>query len=123
MAVVKNLMVRAGADFSAITKQANKASRSMRGMQQSVSRSCNMMTKAASGLKTVLGAVGIGIGLHAIASAAKDAAAAFDKQVEGEMKLATVMRNTMGASNEQRTSSPAPSSSPDFLKRPTRSKR
>lgn len=101
MAVVKNLMVRAGADFSAITKQANKASRSMRGMQQSVSRSCNMMTKDASGLKGILGAVGVALSLHAIASAAKDAAAAFDKQVEGEMKLAKVMRKTMGASNGQ----------------------
>lgn len=101
MAVVKNLMVRAGADFSAITKQANKASQSMRGMASSVSRSCNMMTKAASGLKGILGAVGVALSLHAIASAAKDAATAFDKQVEGETKLATVMRNTMGASNEQ----------------------
>lgn len=37
MAVVKNLMVRAGADFSAITHQANKAKASMSGMETSVS--------------------------------------------------------------------------------------
>ena len=46
MAVVKNLMVRAGADFSAITKQANRAKASMSGMQASVSKSCSRMTVA-----------------------------------------------------------------------------
>lgn len=101
MAVVKNLMVRAGADFSAITKQATKASKSMRGMQTSVSRSCNLMTKAASGVKKVLGAIGIGLSAAALINFSKDAAAAYDTQVQGEMRLATVMRKTMGASNAE----------------------
>ena len=101
MAVVKNLMVRAGADFSAITTQANKASRSMRGMQSNVSRSCNMMTKAVSGLKKVLGGVGVALGVRALVNYAKEAAEAYDTQVQGEMKLATVMRRTMGASNAE----------------------
>ena len=101
MAVVKNLMVRAGADFSAITTQANKASKSMRGMQSSVSRSCNLMTKAVSGVKKVLGAIGVGLSVAAIVNYGKEAAEAYDKQVQGEMKLATVMRKTMGASNAE----------------------
>ena len=101
MAVVKNLMVRAGADFSAITKQATKASKSMRGMQTSVSRSCDLMTKATRGVKKVLGAIGIGLSAAALINFSKDAAAAYDTQVQGEMRLATVMRKTMGASNAE----------------------
>ena len=101
MGVVKNLMVRAGADFSAITTQSNKASKSMRGMQSSVSRSCNLMTKAVSGLKKVLGAIGVGLSVTALAKMEKEAAEAYDTQVLGEMKLATVMRKTMGASNAE----------------------
>lgn len=101
MAVVKNMMVRAGADFSAITKQASKASSSMRGMQSSVSRSCNAMSKAASGLKKAFAAVGAVVSIAAIVNAAKDAAAAYDEVVENEVRLATVMRNTMAASNDE----------------------
>ena len=101
MAVVKNLMVRAGADFSAITKQATKASQSMHGMQTSVSRSCNIMTKAASGLKKVLGVIGVAVSASAIVNFGKEAAEAYDTQVQGEMRLASVMRKTMGASNAE----------------------
>lgn len=101
MAVVKNLMVRAGADFSAITTQSQKASKSMRGMQSSVSRSCSLMTKAVSGMKSVLGAVGVGLGIRALVNYGKEAAAAYDTQVQGEIRLATVMRKTMGASNAE----------------------
>lgn len=101
MAVVKNLMVRAGADFSAITKQANKASRSMRGMQSNVSRSCSLMSKAASGLKKVLGVTALITAAKAVYNYGKEAAAAYDTQVQGEMQLATVMRRTMGASNDE----------------------
>lgn len=101
MAVVKNLMVRAGADFSAITQQSKKASSSMRGMQSSVSRSCSLMTKAVSGMKSVLGAVGVGLGIRALVNYGKEAAAAYDTQVQGEIRLATVMRKTMGASNAE----------------------
>lgn len=101
MAVVRNLMIRAGADFSAITKQASKASQSMRGMQQSVSRSCGAMSKAAAGLKKAFMAVGVAVSAKAIIDFARDAAQAYDQQVEGEVKLAQVMRNTMGARNEE----------------------
>ena len=101
MAAVKNLMVRAGADFSAITRQASKASQSMRGMQNSVSRSCNGMAKAAAGLKKAFAAVGAAVSLAAIVSAAKDAAAAYDEQVQNEVRLAQAMRNTMSATNDE----------------------
>ena len=101
MAVVKNMMVRAGADFSAITKQASKASQSMRGMQNSVSRSCNAMSKAAAGLKKAFGALGVAVSLAALVNAAKDAAAAYDEQAQNEIRLAQVMRNTMNATNDE----------------------
>ena len=101
MAAVRNLMVRAGADFSAITKQANKASQSMRGMQNSVSRSCNAMAKAGAGLKKAFMAVGAAVSVRAIVNFAKEAAEAYDEQVENEVRLAQVMRNTMGARNEE----------------------
>ena len=101
MAAVRNLMVRAGADFSAITKQASKASQSMRGMQNSVSRSCNAMAKAGAGLKKAFMAVGAAVSVRAIVNFAKEAAEAYDEQVENEVRLAQVMRNTMGARNEE----------------------
>ena len=99
--VVKNLMVRAGADFSAITKQSKKAAGSMKEMQTSVCRSCNLMSSAASGLKKVFGALGVGLSVTALVNFSKAAAEAYDTQVEGEMRLARVMRNTMNASNEE----------------------
>ena len=97
MAVVKNLMVRAGADFSAITKQANKAKNSMKGMESSVSKSCSRMTAAASGMKKAFAAIGAVVSVTALVSAAKDAKAAYDEQAEASAKLARVMKNTMGA--------------------------
>ena len=99
--VVKNLMVRAGADFSAITKQSNKAKASMRGMATSVNQSCRMMQGAAAGLRKVFGALGVGLGIAEVVRFSKEAAAAYDAQVEGEVRLARVMRNTMGARNSK----------------------
>ena len=101
MAAVRNLMVRAGADFSAITKQAGKASQSMRGMQNSVSRSCNAMAKAGAGLKKAFMAVGAAVSVRAIVNFAREAAASYDEQVENEVRLAQAMRNTMGARNDE----------------------
>lgn len=101
MAVVKNLMVRAGADFSAITTQANKAKTAMSGMQTSVTRSCSRMSSAVSGMKKVLGTLGAALSAVAVVSLSKNAKEAYDTQIEGETKLAQVMRNTIGASNEE----------------------
>lgn len=101
MGVVRNLMVRAGADFSGITKQANKAKSSMSGMQSSVSKSCDRMTKAVSGMNKIFGALGVTLSVAAIVSFSKNAKAAYDEQTEASTKLAAVMRNTMGARAEE----------------------
>lgn len=97
MGVVKNLMVRAGADFSAITKQANKAKASMSGMQTSVSKSCSKMTAAVSGLNKAMGLLGVGLSVTAVVALAKSAKEAYDEQTEASAKLTQVMRNTMSA--------------------------
>lgn len=98
---VKNLMVRAGADFSAITKQSKKAATSMREMQTGVSRSCSLMSAAAAGVKRAFSALGIAVSVTALINFSKAAAEAYDAQAEGEVKLARVMRNTMNASNAE----------------------
>lgn len=97
MGVVKNLMVRAGADFSAITKQSNKAKKSMRGMSDSVGKSCSRMTAAANGLSKTFSKLKTVLSVTAVISAGKAAKAAYDEQAEASAKLAQVMRNTMGA--------------------------
>ena len=91
MAVVKNLMVRAGADFSAIVKQSAKASAGMKSMSATAATVGKTM-------KMALGAAGIALSFRAIATAAKSAMEAYNQQAEAEAKLARVMKNTMGAS-------------------------
>ena len=98
MAVVKNLIVRAGADFSAISKQAKKVSASMRGMGASVKGSCSAMTAAARKVNKAFSLIGVGLSVAGITAFSKSAKEAYDTQAEGEAKLAQVMRNTIGAS-------------------------
>ena len=97
--VTKNLMVRAGADFSAITDQSKKASKSMRSMESSVGKSCRAMEKAVAGFKKAFTFAAVVYAAKRAYQAATDAAEAYDQQAEAEMKLARVMRNTMGAAN------------------------
>ena len=97
--VTKNLMVRAGADFSAITDQSKKASKSMRDMESSVGKSCRGMQKAVAGFKKAFTFAAVVYAAKRVYQAATDAAEAYDQQAEAEMKLARVMRNTMGAAN------------------------
>ena len=94
MAVTKNLMVRAGADFSAITTQSKKASASMKSMGNAAASAGSMMRKA-------FGALGLAAAIRMIASAAKDAAEAYKEQALAEAKLAQTMKNTMRASGEE----------------------
>lgn len=101
MGVVKNLMVRAGADFSAITTQANKAKRSMSSMESGVTKSCKLMSTAAKGLTRTFATLGVGLSVTAIVSAAKNAKDAYDEQTEASAKLARVMGNTMAARSEE----------------------
>ena len=53
MSVVKNLMVRAGADFSGITKETKKGMQAIKGFQSNVNA-------AMSGIKTALISIGVG---------------------------------------------------------------
>lgn len=101
MPVVRNMMVRAGADFSSITKQANKAKASMSSMKAGVTRSCSAMKTAASSMKSAFAALGITLSGVALISFAKSAREAYQMQIEGETKLATVMRQRMGASAKE----------------------
>ena len=90
----RNIMVRAGADFSAITKQSQKAAQSMKNMSTSIASSAGLIKKA-------LGAIGVAVSFSAIISAAKDAKEAYEQQAEAEARLAQAMRNTMGASADE----------------------
>lgn len=101
MPVVRNMMVRAGADFSSITKQASKAKASMSSMKAGVTRSCSAMKTAASSMKSTFAALGITLSGVALISFAKSAREAYQIQIEGETKLATVMRQRMGASAKE----------------------
>ena len=101
MGVVKNLMLRVGADFSAGTTQSKKASKSMGSMMSAINRSTSKLNSAISGMNKVLGAAGIAVSLAGIVSAAKNAAAAFNEVQENNAALAQVMKNTMGATKEQ----------------------
>lgn len=101
MGVVKNVMVRAGADFSAITKQANKSKRSMRTMQASIEKSCSGISAAASKMGKAFSVIGIGLSVAGLVKVSKDAKAAYDEQTVSSAKLAQVMRNTMGAQRDE----------------------
>ena len=99
--VIKNLMLRVGADFSAVTTQSKKASKSMGSMMSAINRSTSKLNSAISGMNKVLGAAGIAVSLAGIVSAAKNAATAFNEVQENNAALAQVMKNTMGATKEQ----------------------
>lgn len=101
MGVVKNLMLRVGADFSAVTTQSKKASKSMGSMMSAINRSTSKLNSAISGMNKVLGAAGIAVSLAGIAHAAKSAADAFNEVQENNAALAQVMKNTMGATKDQ----------------------
>ena len=101
MGVIKNLMLRVGADFSAVTTQSKKASQSMGSMMSAINRSTGKLNSAISGMNKVLGAAGIAVSLAGIVGAAKNAAAAFNEVQENNAALAQVMKNTMGATKEQ----------------------
>nr|DAK80924.1 MAG TPA: hypothetical protein [Caudoviricetes sp.] len=94
-------MLRVGADFSAVTTQSQKASKSVGSMMSAISRSTSKLNSAISGMNKVLGAAGIAVSLAGIVSAAKNAAAAFNEVQENNAALAQVMKNTMGATKAQ----------------------
>lgn len=99
MPVVKNLMVRAGADFSGLTKAVKKVQSETAGMRKSVDAACSRMSSAVDGVGKMFKRMASLVSVAAITAAAKAAKDAYDAQIEGETKLATVMRQRMAASN------------------------
>lgn len=101
MGVIKNFMVRVGADFSPISKQSTKAQQSMSKMQSSVTKSCSRMTASVSGMNKILSRLGVTLSTVAFTAFAKNAKEAYEVQEIAETKLATVMRQRMSASDEE----------------------
>jgi hypothetical protein len=82
MAVVKNLMIRTGADMSGLRKSFSKASKDLQKFKKTVSRTMKIAAVALAG-------VGVKKSLDAI-----------DYQIEQETKLAVIMRQRMNATEE-----------------------
>ena len=81
MAVVRNLLLRAGADFSGMSKSMKKASRDVRRFKRNFKSNARniMRISAAVGAVTII--------------AAKKAMDAADAQIEQEVKLESQRRN------------------------------
>ena len=88
MAVSKNLIVRAVADFSSITTQSKKASASMKSMGTAAASAGKIMRSAFS-MAAIAGAI------TALVRASKEAVKAYQEQAVVEAKLAQTMKNTM----------------------------
>jgi hypothetical protein len=100
MAVVKNLMVRCGADFSALFGASKKAQSSMSAMQRSVqgasrtvTRSVSTMNKSANKLGSVFKSLGLVIGAAAIIKFGKDALEAASNLQEVQNVVDTAFGN------------------------------
>ena len=101
MPVVRNMMVRAGADFSAITKQAAKAKASVADMGSGINRTCAGVNKAISGVKAGLAVLGVAASIQGLVADARKARDAYREVATARAKLAQVMHNTMGAEAAQ----------------------
>ena len=101
MPVVKNLMVRAGADFSAISTQSKKAAGDFKTARASMETDASRLKSVMSGVKSMLTAVGIGLAIGGITSLMNGAEDAYKKQAVAEAQLAQAMRNTIGASDAE----------------------
>lgn len=86
MAIVRNLIVRGGADFSAMRSEMQRAQQNIKEFKNKIS---GMMT----GIKATL--IGLGIG-----KAIKDSLDFYDYLSTQENKLSVIMRQRMGATNE-----------------------
>lgn len=86
MAVVKNLMVRAGADFSGMKKEMAKANKSLADFKSSVGRTVK-----------AIGAITAAIGIGKLFS---DSIAEANEAMVAEAKLVTIMRQRMNATDD-----------------------
>lgn len=73
----------------------------MAKMTKSVSAASGGLNISLGKIRKAFGALGVGLSIAGIVSAAKDAAAAYDSQVEAEARLAQVMRTTMDATDDE----------------------
>lgn len=96
MVVVKNLMVRCGADFSALTSATTKAQTSMNKMQKSVTTSTSAMTGSINMLKTAMASLGIVFGAYALISFGKNAL----KVASDLQEIQNVVDVTFGENNK-----------------------
>src|SRR4051794_10421863 len=98
MAVVKNLMVRAGADFSGMKKEMDKASKNLKGFKDDTSKVMKDVTSSLTpfkaGMKTALAGIGAALAALGLGTIVKDAVkSAMD--VEAAMQQ---INRTMGSS-------------------------
>jgi len=90
IAVVKQLIVRAGADFSGMNAGMKKANRDMKNFQSGMS----------SSLKKMAGAFAAAFAVKKIVDFGKASYEASNQMAVNEAKLATVMRSRMGATDD-----------------------
>lgn len=86
MAVVRNLMVRAGADFSK--------------MRTEMKRAANDLNKFKNSVNKTLKWIGSGLAAFGVGKFLKDSVSAINHTIEQETKLATVMRQRMKATDD-----------------------
>lgn len=98
MAAVKNLMVRAGADFSGLVKGTQKGTTSLKKFQSNTNK---ITSNISTSLRSIGKAVGIAFGTYAIVNFVKTSTEAYKTQLENETKLATVMKQRNNATDAE----------------------
>ena len=86
-----NFIVRGGADFSAMYKGMNQAQKQIKSFGSSINKS---FAKIGS-------LIGLAFSFKALADYKKATTELYKVQMQNEVKLATIMRQRMGASEEQ----------------------
>lgn len=94
MPVVKNLMVRIGADFSAISAQATKAQKSMNTMRADVTKSCSAMQSSLKRLQNTTARTGTGF--SGLSSRAVKTTKAMSGASTGIAKSCSLMSSAFG---------------------------
>ena len=100
MGVVRNLMVRCGADFSALTKSTAKAKTSMSGLQRSVNANTKAINSSFASIKKAAGIALAAFSVAKIAAFAKESESMYKEQLVNEAKLAVIMKTRMQATNK-----------------------
>ena len=101
MAVVKNLMVRCGADFTPLQTAMKKTGSTFKTAQTQVQTSSTAMASSAKLLRSAFSFVGIGLSFAAITSGIKSCVEAYTLQETAEKKLEVVMRQRMDATDAE----------------------